>query len=111
MIYVGPAARAAVIVKRPAAALSRAARAIQHLPPGTIVASLFLYCGPVAAIFLTVPRCVNVRVPGRVLRELAAGTKRSAEEWADFKRRGWRAVYARAIWTRCFGVTVLLKRE
>src|SRR5207248_8650506 len=65
MIYVGPAARAAVIVKRPAAALSRAARAIQHLPPGTIVASLFLYCGPVAAIFLTVPRCVNVRVPSR----------------------------------------------
>jgi len=46
-----------------------------------------------------------------VLRELAAGTKRSAEEWADFKRRGWRAVYARAIWRRCFGVTVLLKRE
>src|SRR5438309_10387218 len=36
----------------------------------------------------TVPRCVNVRVPGRVLRELAAGTKRSAEEWADFKRPG-----------------------
>ena len=65
IIYVGPAARAAVIVKRPAAALSRAATAIQHLPPRTIVASLFLYCGPFAAIFLTVPRCVNVRVPSR----------------------------------------------